>query len=53
VDNLYKSHKEVFEKLFSIFSNKHKTPIDKVDFAKVDEFENLWNSCGLIEGNFV
>ena len=53
VDNLYKSHKELFEKLFSEFSNKHKTPADTFDFCHVDEFENLWVACGLIEDTFV
>lgn len=53
VDNLYKSHKDLFEKVFQSFSNKHKTPADRFDFMKVDEFENMFNACGLIEGNFV
>lgn len=53
IDNLFKSHKSLFETLFATFSNRHKTPADRSDFCKVDEFETLWNACGLIEDNFV
>jgi hypothetical protein len=48
VDNLFKSHKEVFEKLFAAFSNRHKTPVDKVNFCKADEFEDFFNVNELV-----
>jgi hypothetical protein len=52
VDNLYKSHYPIFDKLYKNFGCHYLKPGDK-PFMMVDEFENIFITAGLINDNFV
>ena len=39
VDNLFKSHKDLFEKLFEAYSGRHMKPGENPRYCHVDEFE--------------
>ena len=52
VDNLYKSHFPIFDKLYMTFGQHYLKPGDK-PFMMVDEFENIFINAGLINDYFV
>jgi hypothetical protein len=47
VDNIYKAHFPIFEKIFKSYSGKHMKPGDK-QFMMADEFEVL-----IVNGNLI
>lgn len=52
VDNIYKAHFPIFDKIYKNFGCHYLKPGDK-PFMMVDEFENIFITAGLINDNFV
>ena len=52
VDNIYKAHFPIFDKLYKQFGCHYLKPGDK-PFMMVDEFENIFVNAGLVNDNFV
>ena len=52
VDNVYKSHFPILDKLYKQFGSHYLKPGDK-PFMMVDEFENMFVAAGLVNDNFV